>query len=265
MEKMKLYWPLLSPSIQQGFGANFVWHSRLNGGRHPEWDGKLFYGGVIPGLSGHNGLDMAGDMAKVYAAHAGKVRYFRQEDGFMSIVYSAPDGTWGVEVIYGHLDRPLVEVGQEVSAGQLVAISDNRGPYTTGAHLHFMVFPLRPDHNGLLSRYDLDNGYGGAVDPTPYMVPWGVLAKATGASQVYQLVGNTKRPIADKLALFSIGASGYDPVIEVEPSQLNAFPSGKPVTYAYQDLTLTPEQVKDLMRTFTENPSEAQEIYGKYF
>lgn len=250
---MKLYWPLLSNSISQGFGANFI------------QDGKPFYGGFVPGIIGHNGIDLAAASGtSVYACHDGVVKSFSQADGFIVLRYEAPGGATGVETVYGHCDSLSVPIGSQVKAGSLLAISDNRGPYTTGPHLHLHVYELGMV-NGTLQRLHLDNGYRGAVDPMKYLVPWGVLAKAFGSSQVYQLVGNTKRPIADKLALFSIGASGYDPVIEVESSQLNSFPDGRPVTYAYGELKLTPEQLKDLMRTFTENPAGAQEIYGGYF
>lgn len=42
---------------------------------------------------------------------------------------------------YAHLDRFLVKVGQEVSAGQQIAKVGSTGFFTTGAHLHFEIKP----------------------------------------------------------------------------------------------------------------------------
>jgi murein DD-endopeptidase MepM/ murein hydrolase activator NlpD len=45
----------------------------------------------------------------------------------------------GYETFYCHLQNATVKVGQRVKAGEQVAVSDNTGQYTTGAHLHMEV------------------------------------------------------------------------------------------------------------------------------
>jgi murein DD-endopeptidase MepM/ murein hydrolase activator NlpD len=45
----------------------------------------------------------------------------------------------GYETFACHLKGSTVKQGDRVQAGQQVAISDNTGIYTTGAHLHFEV------------------------------------------------------------------------------------------------------------------------------
>ncbi len=45
----------------------------------------------------------------------------------------------GMESFYCHLQSSSVKVGQRVECGQQVALSDNTGAYTTGAHLHMGI------------------------------------------------------------------------------------------------------------------------------
>ncbi len=46
----------------------------------------------------------------------------------------------GYESFYCHLQKSLVRKGDKVGAGEKVALADNTGIYTTGAHLHFEVW-----------------------------------------------------------------------------------------------------------------------------
>lgn len=56
----------------------------------------------------------------------------------------------GVETLYGHLSKRLVQVGQEVKAGELIGLGGSTGR-STGPHLHFEV------------RYQ-----GNAIDPNEF-------------------------------------------------------------------------------------------------
>ncbi|EPH16859.1 M23 family metallopeptidase [Hoylesella oralis] len=84
----------------------------------------------------HKGLDIKvyiGD--SIRAAFSGKVRIVRYEGGGYGkyIVIRHPNG---LETIYGHLSKQLVEENQEVRAGEVIGLGGNTGR-STGSHLHF--------------------------------------------------------------------------------------------------------------------------------
>ena len=84
----------------------------------------------------HKGLDIKvyiGD--SIRAAFSGKVRIVKYEGGGYGkyIVIRHPNG---LETIYGHLSKQLVEENQEVRAGEVIGLGGNTGR-STGSHLHF--------------------------------------------------------------------------------------------------------------------------------
>ena len=84
----------------------------------------------------HKGIDIkvyVGDTIR--SAFAGKVRIVRYEAGGYGkyIVIRHPNG---LETIYGHLSKQLVEENQEVRAGEVIGLGGNTGR-STGSHLHF--------------------------------------------------------------------------------------------------------------------------------
>lgn len=84
----------------------------------------------------HKGLDIKvyiGDTIR--AAFSGKVRIVRYEGGGYGnyIVIRHPNG---LETIYGHLSKQLVNENQNVRAGDPIGLGGNTGR-STGSHLHF--------------------------------------------------------------------------------------------------------------------------------
>jgi len=84
----------------------------------------------------HQGLDIkvyTGDTIR--AAFSGKVRIVRYDRGgygkFIVIRHNN-----GLETIYGHLSKQLVEENEEVRAGDVIGLGGNTGR-STGSHLHF--------------------------------------------------------------------------------------------------------------------------------
>lgn len=84
----------------------------------------------------HKGLDIKvyiGDTIR--AVFSGKVRIVRYEGGGYG-KYIVIRHNNGLETIYGHLSKQLVEENQEVRAGEVIGLGGNTGR-STGSHLHF--------------------------------------------------------------------------------------------------------------------------------
>ncbi|MDN5919341.1 MAG: M23 family metallopeptidase [Pseudonocardia sp.] len=86
----------------------------------------------------HYGIDLAAPIGTpIYALADGVVDKAGPASGFgMWVVLKHTDGTSSV---YGHINRALVEAGQEVKAGDEIAEVGNRGQ-STGPHLHLEVW-----------------------------------------------------------------------------------------------------------------------------
>nr|WP_246226740.1 M23 family metallopeptidase [Entomospira culicis] len=99
----------------------------------------------------HNGIDLRLAMGSdVFASRMGRVRYVGYNDVLGHHLILQHDQ--GFETIYGHLTRSIVQVGENIHAGQKIAISGNSG-LSTGPHLHFEI-----------------RKYGKPIDPKPFFV-----------------------------------------------------------------------------------------------
>ncbi len=117
------------------------------GGKLPIWPLR----GVLTSPFGarwggfHNGLDIAAPMySPIVAAAAGRVTtvgkpYLAYGDTATVVIIAHGNN---FSTLYGHLDDrvhpPIVQVGQYVNAGQVIAYEGMTG-WTTGPHLHFMT------------------------------------------------------------------------------------------------------------------------------
>jgi murein DD-endopeptidase MepM/ murein hydrolase activator NlpD len=164
---MKLTYPVSPIHLNQAFGANPEYYSKfLDANGNPE--------------KGHMGIDlMAAHGQPVYAAHDGFAYYVGPDSHGGDGVYlrfedeDVPGTYW--TVIYWHLCAkddpqyaPLVDGnGGYVKTGDLLGYADNTGaPFeSSGDHLHFGLAPCSSG-GGFLEP---SNGYGGCVDPQPYL------------------------------------------------------------------------------------------------
>lgn len=153
--------PLKEISMTQSFGQNAT-----------ELYSKL-------GMKGHSGIDfVALDGTPCYSAHDGRVTYagydgaggltivIRTEQEFEDV--NGKPNYW--KTIYCHLKKGTLKVtgGQQVKVGQHIADCDNTGA-STGSHLHFGLKPIfKGEEDWIWENADVNNGYRGAVDPTPY-------------------------------------------------------------------------------------------------
>ncbi|MFC4376407.1 M23 family metallopeptidase [Nocardia halotolerans] len=108
----------------------------------------------------HNGIDFGDPIgAPVFAVTDGTVIETGPASGFgLWVRMQQDDGTIGV---FGHVNEILVQPGQHVNAGDVIATVGNRGQ-STGPHLHYEVHV--PD--GSL--------YGAPIDPHPWLAARGV-------------------------------------------------------------------------------------------
>jgi murein DD-endopeptidase MepM/ murein hydrolase activator NlpD len=136
-KKYRFVWPMPGSTMSQGYGPTQFWFE-------PAYQGFAHF---------HTGLDIClPEGSPVGAA----------DDGVVILVGSGPYGygnyvvlqhTGGLTTLYGHLNRPLVKVGDQVSQGHPIGLEGSTGN-STGPHLHF---ELRIDNK--------------PVDPTPYLPP----------------------------------------------------------------------------------------------
>jgi murein DD-endopeptidase MepM/ murein hydrolase activator NlpD len=103
---------------------------------------RILSGAVTSGFGGrwgtvHQGLDIAAPIGTpIHVPMAGVVISSGPASGFgMWVRVQHGDGTI---TVYGHINRSLVQVGQRVAAGQVIAETGNRGQ-STGPHLHIGV------------------------------------------------------------------------------------------------------------------------------
>ena len=84
----------------------------------------------------HNGVDIRASIGDtVYAAFSGKVRVARYNaNGYGNFVVIRHHN--GLETVYGHLSKHLVEANDYVETGQPIGLAGNTGR-STGPHLHF--------------------------------------------------------------------------------------------------------------------------------
>jgi murein DD-endopeptidase MepM/ murein hydrolase activator NlpD len=143
---LNLLLPVKDIRINQPFGVNYL-------DFYKQW-----------GLKGHNGIDFeAYTGCIVTSAHEGIISYAGTDiDGGISVEITNAE----IKTIYYHLQKVAsnIQKGIKVGGGQLIGYADNTGKYTTGDHLHFGLKLVDKDGNTL----NKNNGYGGAIDPSPY-------------------------------------------------------------------------------------------------
>lgn len=89
------------------------------------------------GVRMHAGVDMAGPRGTpIYSTADGVVVAAERESGYGNVVKIRHD--FGLETVYGHLNRIRVAVGQQVSRGVQIGDMGSTGR-STGSHLHYEV------------------------------------------------------------------------------------------------------------------------------
>lgn len=211
---ISLLLPVRDIRINQPFGANYL-------DFYKQW-----------GLKGHNGVDFeAYTGCPVLATHDGIISWAgKDNDGGISVEVTNCD----IKTIYYHLQKVEVNIqkGIKVNAGQIIGYADNTGKYTTGDHLHFGLKQVDKDGNTL----NKDNGYGGAIDPSPYFAER--YGKDWMKSAAYNRYGRRQEWLAEWTMRFKnpwlhkqLIKRGMNPIWGIEP--INALVYGG---WSFQDV-----------------------------
>ncbi|MDQ3733215.1 MAG: M23 family metallopeptidase [Actinomycetota bacterium] len=115
----------------------------------------------------HSGIDIAAPTGTpIVAPEAGVVLEAGPASGYGNVIYLQHEN--GDVTVYGHMSKVLVEAGQIVEGGELIAEVGNLG-YSTGPHLHFEV------HVG--------GKNGNAMDPVDWLLERGIDVRALPVSE----------------------------------------------------------------------------------
>ncbi len=155
----RLRWPSDYPMTTQPFGANKAYYSRFK------------CSGVA--LPGHEGIDIRAPTfnnrgSRIYACADGVVYSIHQTDdgnayGARVRINHSVEGV-RYQTVYAHLSENtiLVKPGEAVTAGQLIAYSDNTGN-SSGSHLHLTFKKIGATAAGE-TNFPCD-----LTDPTPHL------------------------------------------------------------------------------------------------
>lgn len=156
---MKLFKPIKNTLITQGYGL-------LN--TKPEllpWYQEL----GLP--NGHNGLDFSTfgqNGVPIYYNASIRGTVYKSgiySDGCKYLSIIVKDGDKIYQLRYLHIQEAKVPAGKILEGGELIALSDNTGKYTTAPHLHFDLSPMVQSGNS----YDYASyENGGQTDPSPF-------------------------------------------------------------------------------------------------
>lgn len=93
----------------------------------------------------HAGIDFAGSIGlKVFAAASGTIKHAEWMGGYGRVIDI--DHGNGLATRYSHLHKFLVEPGDKIEQGQVIALMGNSGR-STGPHLHYEVWVDGKPHN----------------------------------------------------------------------------------------------------------------------
>lgn len=156
----------------------------------------------------HYGIDVKGYTGDtIYAAFSGKVRVKKYNAGGFGY-YLVLRHSNGLETVYGHLSKQLVNESQEVVSGQPIGLCGNTG-HSFGSHLHFetrvLGEPINPAKMFNFAEQDV-----------------------TGDTYTYRATENNTMPVATPINSYAQapGMSPYDNANEAGEEEVASVSNG---------------------------------------
>ncbi len=206
---MNFNWPIPQPFhtkgvyVSQLFGQDF-WDLKIN-----NWHYKTLYG-----MNGHNGADLAAPRGTI--VYCPKDSYLvectSKDTGFglrITLAWQEDGFIW--MLVLGHflntyfsdkLFTSVLDRNKFVSAYARIAQVDSTGD-SNGDHIHIGLYKHDLQGDRLLTT----NGYGGAIDPLPYLKDWemsNVLTVKKGNEIGFYVPATNEDAIIDKAMNFGV-------------------------------------------------------------
>lgn len=120
----------------------------------------------ITGDIGHPGIDIALPVGQpIFASHDGVIVERDDSDDIDGLGLTIYDPVQKIQTMYWHNSFNHIPINGLVKRGDLIALSGGSGK-SYGPHLHFALY--QTDAMGRI--INTNNGYHGAIDPTPYFM-----------------------------------------------------------------------------------------------
>jgi len=244
--------------ISQVFGNDFF------------YKGEWFYKeNINNGLQGHNGIDYGCPIGTpVRAPYDMEITFASGGDSYGKLVRGKSEpfyynnAEYRLESVFAHLGTFKCKAGDMVKKDDIIALSGNSGPYTTGPHLHWGV---RLHKNGVVEDYN--NGYFGYFDQM-FLADWkqnirryeNQLVKAAGPRH-YIAKDGLLYWVEDEVALDSTGRL-FEEAITIDPNLVIV----SDVQYYKVDYEEhKTKETKQLLSLLKDNPDRAKTLFNKYF
>ena len=164
--------------------------------------GKVLFYPLINLPGGHNGLDLEAPMwTPIYASHSGYIQSLETRESMGLTVYLVSNEEFEfsgqvsyAKTVYIHMSAYNVKEGDKIRVGDFLGWSGNTG-LSGGPHLHYGLTPCDKDGKKLYP----DNGFGGYVDPQPYMSEQFALDALNGYERIKQYLALFSEEVANWL------------------------------------------------------------------
>lgn len=124
--------------------------------------------GFYDPIKGHSGTDYGTPKkTPLFLPISAKVELIAKQDQMgLTLYMSDPDDN---VLVFAHLSKVDLKIGDEVPAGSVIALSGNSGTATTAPHVHFEIIAQTPTPGFEVMTRSLQGFSGYNIDPSKYL------------------------------------------------------------------------------------------------